>query len=161
MISTVTLWRIARETVAHRSDDLSGVGAAKIGNRWNHVGTPMVYSATHISLAALELAAHIGKLAVIRNLFLVRIAIPVDIWDARQTVSPIALPVAWTSVPASQTSMDFGTAWAKGKASALLEVPSVIVPEENNVVINPVHADASKISAVVVRQFLFDARLQK
>ena len=47
------------------------------------------------------------------------------------------------------------------RASTLLEVPSVIIPEETNVVINPLHVDASRISATIVRQFLFDARLTK
>ncbi len=161
MTTAVTLWRVARETVAYSADDVSGAGAAKLGNRWNHVGTPMVYSATHISLAALELAAHVGKLAVIRNLFLVRITVPVDIWDARQTTTSKTMPAAWLAVPAGKASMDFGTAWAKSKVSTLLEVPSVIIPEETNVVINPTHPDAAKISASIVRQFVFDSRLKK
>jgi len=57
--------------------------------------------------------------------------------------------------------MDLGSAWAMSRASTLLEVPSVIIPEETNVVINPLHVDASRISATIVRQFLFDARLTK
>ncbi len=161
MIRSVALWRVARETVAYSPDDLSGAGAAKIGNRWNHVGTPAIYSATHVSLAAIELAAHLGKLAVIRKLFLVRITVPIDIWDARQTLTSASLPATWRAVPAGKASMDLGSAWAMSRASTLLEVPSVIIPEETNVVINPLHVDASRISATIVRQFLFDARLTK
>lgn len=161
MTKTISLWRIARETVNYSADDLSGAGAAKTGNRWNHMGIPVVYTASHISLVAIELAVHLGELAVIRDLFLVKVSVPKAVWDARQQLTIGKLNPAWSAVPSGRTSKDAGTLWAKRNVSPLLEVPSVIVPEETNVLINPTHPDSAKISATVIRQFLFDPRMNK
>ncbi len=159
MTKTISLWRIARETVDYSADDLSGAGAAKTGNRWNHIGTPVVYTASHISLAAIELAVHLGELAVIRDLFLIKLSVPKIVWDARHELSIATLKPSWSAVPSGRASKDAGTLWAKSNVSALLEVPSVIVPEETNVLINPAHPDSAKISTTVVRQFLLDPRM--
>ena len=161
MTKTISLWRIARETVNYSADDLSGAGAAKTGNRWNHIGTPVVYTASHISLAAIELAVHLGELAVIRDLFLLKVSVPKVVWDAREQLNIGTLKPSWSAVPSGGASKDAGTLWAKRNVSALLEVPSVIVPEETNVLINPTHPDSAKISATVIRQFLFDPRMNK
>ncbi|MBS0454186.1 MAG: RES domain-containing protein [Proteobacteria bacterium] len=65
----------------------------------------------------------------------------------------------WDAQPESKASLDFGDAWLASGASALLVVPSVVVPEEFNVLINPSHPDAKLISAAKQRKFLYDQRL--
>lgn len=157
---TVLLWRIAKETSDYRADDMSGAGAAKIGSRWNLAGTPVVYSASSIALAALELYMHLGAISKLRNYYLVRIAVPVDIWSARKSVDTFFIPT-WGAVPPGRSSMSFGTTWVHGGSSLLLEVPSVVVPEELNVLINPKHPDAASIAVSVERPFQFDPRMDK
>lgn len=154
----VQLWRIAKETPKYRADDMTGAGAATTGNRWNEIGTPVVYCATSVSLASLELLAHLGELWNLRNYFLLKISVPRNAWRFRHKVDISKLPT-WNAVPSGITSMSFGTKWANAKASLLLEVPSVIIPEEKNILINPLHHDAKKVRVEIVRQFQFDPRM--
>ena len=69
-------------------------------------------------------------------------------------------PVGWDAIPTGKVSLDLGDAWINEKRSALLLVPSVIVPEESNALINPAHPDAAEITATKVRKWLYDARIR-
>jgi RES domain-containing protein len=80
---------------------------------------------------------------------------------AARTETPGSLPVGWDADPAGRASIQFGTGWIRSMASALLRVPSVIVPDEYNVLINPLHPDSSDIVAVKIRKWLYDPRLAK
>jgi RES domain-containing protein len=155
----VFVWRIAKETPDYAATDLSGGGAQAVGGRWNRKGTPAVYAATSIALAMLETLAHLGGNIAIRNAFLVRIAVPKALWATRRTVTVASLPPVWMSEPPGTASIDFGDTWLRAQAHLLLMVPSIIVPEECNVVINPMHPSAVHLGARIVRQHLFDARL--
>lgn len=145
------LWRIATETRTYGADDLSGRGAATDPGRWNDPGQPVVYSAPTIAIAVLETAAHINDAGLPLNKYLVRIDIPDATWDARQALDVSALPATWAAIPAGMTSTVIGSDWIKSLRSAILLVPSVIVPEEMAALINPAHADAAKLKATVVR----------
>jgi RES domain-containing protein len=155
----VALWRIAKHTADYAATDLGGGGARACGGRWNGKGVPVVYAATTIALATLETLAHLGDNIAIRNAFLVRIDVPAPVWKSRQTITAGELPPTWLAEPPGSTSIDTGNAWLASRACALLLVPSVIVPEEYNVLINPLHPQASKLAAAVVRQFVYDPRL--
>ena len=72
-----------------------------------------------------------------------------------------SLPVGWDAEPAGRASIQFGTDWVRSGTSALLMVPSVIVPEEVNVLVNPRHPDSAGITAKKVRRWLYDPRLAK
>lgn len=157
---TVRLWRIATDTPAYTAEDLSGKGAEISGGRWNRPGLPVVYCATNISLAALETVVHLQVAALPLNRYLVRIDVPVDIWDARKVDAPATLPVGWDAVPAGKVSLDAGDRWLKAGSHALYQVPSVIVPEEANVLMSPSHPDASRIRATKVRRWLYDGRIR-
>lgn len=154
------IWRIATEAKTYAADDMSGAGAEKLGGRWNAVGTAVVYASEYLSLAHLESMAHFNAQDIPLNRYLVRIDVPDDIWAAAQRVDAARL-VGWDALPAGKTSMDFGTAWAKAMSSVLLFVPSIVVPEECNVLINPAHPDAGKIKATKIRKIVFDARVKK
>jgi RES domain-containing protein len=65
----------------------------------------------------------------------------------------------WDAEPAGKTSLDWGMAWAAAKATLLARVPSIIVPEEQNVLINPAHPDAASVRAVKVHRWRYNARL--
>lgn len=154
------VWRIATDTKNYGADDLSGKGAELTGGRWNDKGTPILYTATNRALACLETVVHLNTGGLPLNRYLIEIDIADDLWAAavrHDMASPP--PVGWDAEPASRTSSDYGTAWAKSAASLLLLVPSVIVPEERNALINPSHPDIARLSAVKVRKWLYDPRL--
>jgi RES domain-containing protein len=156
---TVRLWRVASDTLAWSADDLSGKGAAATGARWNHPGELVTYAATSISLAAWETRAHFAKGGALPwNRFLVRIDIPDAVWAVR-TVLPRSPAVGWDAIPEGRVSRNAGSAWLKLGATALLTVPSVIIGEEDNVLINPAHPDHANIKASKVRRFIYDHRV--
>lgn len=156
---SVTVWRIAKHTRDFRADDLSGGGAAATGGRWNGVGNHVVYAGTSISLCALETLAHLGDDIACRNRFLVAIEIPHKLWGTRKVMRPQDLPVTWLAEPSGMDTVNLGNDWLQNGSELLLMVPSVIVHEEFNVLINPKHKDAEKIKALVVRPYVYDPRL--
>ncbi len=149
-------WRIGAETRSWRADDLGGKGAALYPGRWNDKGEAMVYAAQTRSLCVLETAAHVDSSGFPLNRFLVEIRIPDELWEARELADPAQLDPAWSAIPAGMASVRYGSAWLLSRRSLLLIVPSVIVPEEPVVLINPGHPDASRLSAKVVRKFEYD-----
>jgi len=154
-----TVWRIAADTKDYSADDLTGKGAEITGGRWNQKGTAMLYTATSRALACLETFVHLNSGGLPLNRYLVAIEIEDDIWNAARVETTATLPVGWDAEPASLTSVDLGTAWAKASTSLLLLVPSVIVPDEPNVLVNTRHPDAAKITARKVRKWLYDPRM--
>ncbi len=156
-----TVWRIATDTPSYQAHDLSGAGAKKTGGRWNEIGTSIVYSSATRALACLETVVHLNAGGLPLNRYLVEITIPDAVWGNARVENPGSLLVGWDAEPAGQVSILFGTAWARSGSSALLLVPSVIVPEECNILINPAHADGAKITAAKKRKWLYDPRLTK
>lgn len=121
----------------------------------------MVYCASSLSLAALETAVHLAAGDLPLNRFAVCVEIPEGIWAARVTRDARSLPVGWTAIPAGKVSLDVGGAWLSSLDSAVLVVPSVVVPEESSIIINPRHPDAGRITAAKVRPWHFDGRLKR
>ena len=153
----VTVWRIAADTRDYEAHEISGKGAEKTGGRWNRKGTPLVYASASRALACLETVVHFGY-ALPLNRYLVRIVIPAGLWRTRVVLDPGDL-VGWDAEPLGKASMDWGSTWAQGRMALLAEVPSVIVPEEHNILINPDHPDAAKVTAVKIRRWTYDHRL--
>jgi len=154
------IWRIATDTKDYEADDLSGTGARITGGRWNDTGVAMVYCSTSRALACLETVVHLNAGGLPLNRYLVEIAIPDSVWKAAQIETASSLAVGWDAEPYGRVSIAFGSAWIATKSSALLFVPSVIVPEEVNVLINPTHPDAAGIKARKMRKWLYDSRLK-
>lgn len=156
-----TVWRIAADTPTYEADDLSGAGAKATGGRWNAAGVPVVYTSQTRALACLETVVHLNAGGLPLNRYLVQVTIPDDVWAEAQTENSASLAVGWDAEPAGRASTGFGTNWIHSDPSALLVVPSVIVPEEFNVLINPRHSDSARITAVKVRKWLYDPRLTR
>lgn len=153
--AAVDLWRIGATTRTYAADDLSGGGAANDPGRWNEVNQRVVYTAPTISMAVLETAAHLRN-AIPFDRYVVRIAVPYELWARRERVRASELDVGWDAIPDSIIATRFGSAWYASGKSLLLELPSVIVPEEAIVVVNAAHPDAAKLTARAVRRFEYE-----
>lgn len=153
------VWRIAADTPTYTADDLAGTGAKVTGGRWNRPGTALVYCAENIALASLETFIHLNASGLPLNRYLVRIEILEATWNAAVVMTAANAPVGWDAIPTGKISLDAGDAWAASGASALLLVPSVIVAEEHNILINPLHAEAKTITASKIRKWHYDARM--
>lgn len=157
---TTPIWRIGTDTPDYAADDLSGTGAKITGGRWNRKGTPMLYCASNISLACLETIVHLGAGSLPLNRYLIQIDVPKVLFSSATYLDKNTAPVGWDAEPTGKVSLDFGTDWCSSRTSALLCVPSTIVPEELNVLINPLHPDANKISFLKIRKWIYDARVR-
>ena len=154
---STSIWRIATGGKDHPANDLSGSGAERSGGRWNSPGIPAVYCSQHISLAALEVLAHLNATGLPYKRFIVEVSVPDEVWMRREQVR--RFPDRWNDVPSPIGTRQVGDDWAKAHRSALILVPSVIVPEEFNVLLNPHHPDASRVRATILREWRFDVRL--
>lgn len=135
-----------------------GEGARVYGGRWNSPGVPVVYVASTRSLAALEMAVHLDRSTFLSSF----VVIPCE-FDERlvTTVAHDALPAQWRRDPPPSELAQIGDTWAKAAQSAVLAVPSAIIEEETNFLLNPVHPDFSKIPIGEPQDFEFDQRLLK
>lgn len=158
---SVALWRIAIARPGLPATDLGGHGAVIAGGRWNSPGRRAVYTSGSIALACLETLAHLNSASLPLRRYLVRIEVPDDVWAGRTMLVPANLPAAWDALPAGKASMRLGDQWLDEGRTALLQIPSVIIPEEFNFVLNTHHADAARISAESQREWAYDARLQR
>jgi RES domain-containing protein len=155
------VWRIAPDTRDYGADDLSGRGAERTGGRWNRKGNAVLYGSATIALACLETLVHLsGSDPLPLNRYLVRIAIPPSAWRSRIVLAPTE-HVGWDSEPPGLISIEWGKDWLATVKSLIAEVPSVIVPEESNILINPRHRDAKGLRARKVRRWTYDPRLQR
>ena len=153
------VWRIATDTPRYLAEDLSGKGAEATGGRWNEKGVPVVYASETRALACLETIVHLNAGGLPLNRYLVSIEIPDAVWA--RAVRHTSPPVGWEAEPAAMVSIQFGTKWLASNSSALLIVPSVIVHEEYNVLVNPSHADSKGLKATKIRRWTYDPRLTK
>ncbi len=150
------LWRVAAETRVYPATDMSGAAAALRPGRWNGDKEPIIYSSQTISMAVLETAAHIDDSGLPLNRYLIELNVPDPIWASREVINRKKLPFTWAAIPAGRASAKIGSDWLSSMRSAILVVPSVIVPEEPIVLINPRHVEAPKIKAKSVRLFEYN-----
>jgi len=150
------LWRLSK--AKHATTALDGEGARLVGGRWNSPGRRAVYLSEHLSLAALEVLVHFTKGTAPEH-----VAIALDVPDDVTVYTPKLsdLPPDWRAAEAPPSTQQFGDAWYDPVNSALMRVPSVIIPEEFNFVLNPSHPDSTRITKHAPVPFTFDPRLIK
>ena len=153
------VWRIASDTPSYEADDLSGAGAKATGGRWNKKGGAVVYCSETRALACLETIVHLGTGGLPLNRYLVAIDIPSALWAKARRETPGKLDVGWDAEPAGRVSIRLGTDWLNASSTAIMLVPSVIVPEEFNVLLNPAHSDAAAMTATKLRKWTYDPRV--
>lgn len=137
------------------SDDITGTGAKLFGSRWNSKGIPMLYVTEHISLAVLEMLVHNKLKEFSIPLSLLHISIP----DALETkeLSLKKLKKDWIKDEAYTQFM--GDEFIRSQHSPVLKVPSAVITEEHNFLINPAHPDFKKIKITHTQLFETDKRL--
>jgi RES domain-containing protein len=150
----VSAWRIVAESRAHAPWD--GVGAKRYGGRWNPVGLAAVYAAGSRALAALEILAHLPHPTPPMVFCIFEVQIP---QDAIAEVTDARVRTSVESSEIEQRTQNFGADWLRAHASVALRVPSALVPEEPNYVLNPEHRDFPQLVFGDRRTFAFDRRL--
>ena len=149
------LWRITRRI--HAAAPLDGEGSRLYGSRWNHSGTPLASTSTSLSLAALEYLVHVDPDNLPDDLVQIRVIVPDAI--APQVLNQSGLPAPWRRYPAPDEVVRIGDDWLRRGESLLLRVPSAVIPEENNMLINPRHPDFREVRVDHTDDFCFDSRL--
>jgi|HubBroStandDraft_6_1064221.scaffolds.fasta_scaffold472013_2 RES domain-containing protein len=148
------LWRASNHA------DLSGEGGRRVAGRWHERGRPAVYLAEHAALALLETLVHleIDPEDLPSHYQLLTVDVPDDVAVEDLAEAELAARIVdWRGAP--QETRKLTRAWFRERRTALLRVPSVIVPDAYNYLLNPLHPEAAR-SAVVARQAVqFDARL--
>ena len=152
-------WRLVKKK--HAAEALSGEGARLGGGRWNYVGISVVYASETLSLAVLELFVHFTR----RNMTIGKslLSMPIEIPDSVTQIEVLLkdLKTGWNSSPPPDFTRDVGTRWVHEGKSAVLRVPSAVIQNEYNFVINPKHRDFSKITTGDARPFSLDDRVWK
>lgn len=152
---TILAWRIVSERRAHAA--FTGEGASRYPGRWNMPGTPVVYAAGSLALAVLEIMANTSVRYLRTQGY---VAVPIR-FDERAVLRLDLedLPDSWAQAPPSQATQGLGTRWATEGSSAVLAVPSSIIPIEPNFLLNPRHPGFCEISIGKPETFSFDKRL--
>ncbi len=146
-------WRIV---AGHRAENpFDGEGARRNGGRWNRPGTPVVYTAGSRALAALEMLVHLDRATPLRFL-LIEVSIPPHLVGRLSRLPPVA---ALRSPAIQPATRDAGEAWLAAGKSPVLEIPSAIIPEEPNYLLNPLHPRFAEIGTGTPHPFAFDPRL--
>lgn len=153
------VFRIEREK--YLKSTLSGIGASMTtGYRWNSLNTKLVYTAESRALATLEVAVHLDLNEDLPNdRFYVEIEIPDSLPILEVKIAD--LPDDWNAKPPTTTTQVIGDDFVLQNEAAILKVPSSIVPQEFNYLINPNHKDAKKIKLISTTPMIFDTRFKK
>jgi RES domain-containing protein len=152
-------WRLAK--AKYRENALDGVGSALGGGRWNSVGTPVVYCASTLALAVIEVRVHIPLANFQPRARYVGLEISID---PACVESVPKLPRGWRIAPTASTESTaarrFGDQWVIEKRSVALRLPSAAIPSEFIFLLNPAHLDFGRAVQLVKEVDVFlDPRL--
>jgi RES domain-containing protein len=129
------------------------------GGRWTRPGIPAVYTSASLALAALEVFVNLERPEPPGDLVSIAADIPETLTVSR--IAPSELPASWRSYPAPEALADLGARWAKELKSPVLAVPSAVIPQELNYLLNPLHSDFKRIRVGKPEAFRFDPRLRR
>lgn len=141
----------------YKDSTLSGIGAEKVGGRWNEVGTRAVYCSENISLALLEYYVHSENIAYLpKEIVVAKIEFPDDfiIEELKE------IPERWNQYPYSSKTTEVFTKLSKDRNIFALRVPSTIVGLESNIILNPLYKDFGKVEVVEFISLPIDERLR-
>jgi RES domain-containing protein len=148
------VYRIGRTKYAN---DLTGEGARLNGGRWNHIGSRVIYTSETRALSLLEYTVNVNIDDIPRALSFT--IFDIDEKDVLQ-VKLAQLPGDWRESPAPPSTKDFGTSWLASFDSPVLCIPSSVIPDEFNYLLNPQHPDAKKFKIIDASDFGYDVRIK-
>lgn len=135
---------------------MDGEGARRFGGRWNLPGFPAVYLAESRALAALEILVHAPREALRLDWVVIEVEIS-ESWIEK--VDHQDLPENWQARPSSQHAQTFGSRWLRDGKRPALRLPSVVIPEEFSLLLNPQHPKSRGLKTGEPKPFRFDSRL--
>lgn len=148
------VYRIGKTKYA---DDLNGIGSKLYGGRWNHEGISCLYTSESRALALLEYSVNSYIYDIPRALSITTI----DIGSMHfRKLTESELPGDWKKFPAPVSTKDFGTSLLKTAGTAILKVPSTIIPQEFNYLLNPLHPDRSDFRILDIQDFVYELRIK-
>ena len=134
----------------------AGLGGLYSDDRWHEIGTPIVYTSEHLSLAKLEVLANAASLP--RRYFLLTLEVPDD--ASIHCLKETDLPPGWNSLPHNKATVRLAQRWILAGTHWLLRVPSIHATNEYNYLLNPLHSSHSQLRVVSLEPHPFDARLK-
>jgi RES domain-containing protein len=150
------VYRVAN--VKYKELTLSGIGAEKVGGRWNEVGTRAVYCSENISLALLEYYVHSENIAYLpKEILIAKIQFP-DNFIIEELKK---LPERWNQYPYSFKTTEIFTNLAKDRNVFALRVPSTIIGLESNIILNPLYKEFGEVEVIEFIELPIDGRLKK
>ena len=148
-------WRIAKRQLAL---DRQGTGARAFGGRWNSPGVAAIYAGLTPEIAAMEKLVHTGDILP-ADLVLVKLELPEDP-SLYHRYALEDLPQGWDDLPGSTAAADMGDTFVNDGVYLGMIVPSAVIPESYNIVLNPNHVAFADVSMSIIRPFEFDSRLR-
>ncbi|WP_396211172.1 RES family NAD+ phosphorylase [Flavobacterium sp.] len=149
------VYRITKEQYAN---DLSGYGAKLYGGRWNLIGSPCLYTSQSRALALLEYSVNVNIDFMPSRLFFSIIEINdhlIEFIDKKD------LPPIWNSIPSSSSTKIFGSEKLSNSNFPILRLPSVVISNEYNFIINPLKIDSEGMKIINIEEYEFDFRIKK
>ncbi|WP_024770389.1 RES family NAD+ phosphorylase [Aquimarina macrocephali] len=149
------VYRIAKQKYIK---DLTGIGAKTVGGRWNPKGVAVLYTSTTAALSALEVLAHLPAAYFPDDMSIATIEVPDTLIT---TIDIEKIPDNWNQIPVPIEIQNFAMQWIAEEQYLGLKVPSIIIPKEKNLLVNPMHPKFDKVKLIDVEPFCFDTRLLK
>ncbi|HBX60504.1 MAG TPA: RES domain-containing protein [Methylophaga aminisulfidivorans] len=166
-MTDITAVRIIQNQLASKTEVINGIkvpaaftgeGSRKFGGRWNSIGTPIVYTAGTQSLAILEVVVHVESERLLEHYSLFEVSFDQSLV---LELSLDSLPEDWQSDPAAESTKVIGDQWVKQADSLILQVPSTIVSDTPNYIINPYHPNLNKLNIIGPIPYPIDPRIKQ
>ncbi len=138
------------------STDLSGKGARENGGRWNSAGIPLLYTSSSRALCLAEMAVHGALNQMANDYCMLTIELPLKF--SQREMSYKDLPEDWRRFPVPFSTQKIGDEFVLSRTDLVFKVPSVLIPEEFNFLLNPLHKDFTKVKIEKGKSFVIDER---
>ncbi|WP_103071367.1 RES family NAD+ phosphorylase [Aquimarina sediminis] len=149
------VYRIAKQKYIK---DLTGIGAKTVGGRWNPKGVAVLYTSTTAALSTLEVLAHLPAAYFPDDMALATITVPDELIT---TIDIKKVPDNWNKIPVPIEVQNYAMHWIIEEKYLGLMVPSIIIPMEQNLLVNPLHPEFHQVKLLNIEPFSFDTRLLK
>ena len=150
----ITAYRIFNSVHSAAWND--GEGAFRFGGRWNSKGTRLLYTSASLALSTLEILVHLDDDELLSDYSYASLSFEDRLVKPLEEVAE--LPAEWGQYPIPDITRQIGDVWVRSNVSAILRVPSVVIPKEFNYLINLDHAAARRIKYGAVESFVLDRR---